>query len=231
MSRTRTTETIQLKKIDKTYKTGNVSVHALRNVSLNFDRGEYVAIMGPSGSGKTTLMNLLGCLDRPTAGTYLFEGRNVGDMTDDELARMRNQNIGFVFQTYNLLPRSTAIVNVRLPLLYGEGGSEKRPAELLREVGLGNRMHHRPTQLSGGQQQRVAIARALVNNPAVILADEPTGNLDSQSGKEILAIFKTLHRKGITIIMVTHNQELGDQTERIITFRDGAIASDKSHRP
>ena len=218
---------ISLKGLSKVYKTGSVSVHALQNVTIDIQPGDYVAVMGPSGSGKTTLMNLLGCLDRPTSGTYLFEGDDVGKMSDNDLAGIRNRKVGFVFQTYNLLPRLTAIANVRVPALYGDRANLKRAAGLLREVGLANRGHHRPTQLSGGQQQRVAIARALINEPALILADEPTGNLDSKSGREIIAIFRRLHRRGITILMVTHNQELARQAGRIVTFHDGRIVSDQ----
>ena len=218
---------VELDRVDKVYKAGDVEVHALREVSLTIDTGEYIAVMGPSGSGKTTLMNLLGCLDRPTSGTYCFEGGNVGHLSDNQLAKIRNQKIGFVFQTYNLLPRSTALSNVSLPLLYGGRRDPHRAAELLQEVGLGDRMDHRPTQLSGGEQQRVAIARALVNDPSLILADEPTGNLDSTSGEEILRMFRALHQKGQTIIMVTHNREVAEEAHRVVVFRDGRIVTDR----
>ncbi len=219
--------TISLKGIHKVYRTGRVQVHALREVDLEIPPREYVAIMGPSGSGKTTLMNLLGCLDRPTSGHYLFEGEEIGKLDDNRLAEIRNRKIGFVFQTYNLLPRSNALDNVRLPLLYAGVRSSVRALEMLKEVGLSDRMRHLPGELSGGQQQRVSIARALVNHPSVILADEPTGNLDSKSGREILKIFRELYKRHITIVMVTHSDEVAAEAHRIVTFRDGRIVSDK----
>ena len=222
---------IELNKIVKTYRMGNYDVPALRGINLQINPNEYIAVMGPSGSGKSTLMNILGCLDTPTSGEYVFSGEKVSDLSDDALAGMRNRKIGFVFQTFNLLPRATAIANVELPLIYnGVPLTERRlkAAEALEAVGLGDRMHHRPNELSGGQRQRVAIARALVNNPAIILADEPTGNLDSKTGEEILEVFSKLKIQGNTIIMVTHEEYIAARAERIIMLRDGHMESDKS---
>ena len=209
---------------------GAETVHALRGVSLGIERGEYVAIMGPSGSGKSTLMNLVGCLDTPTGGTYELNGQQVSDMDDNQLAEIRNREIGFIFQTFNLLPRSDALRNVELPLVYaGVPGVERRKIALekLASVGLADRVHHKPNELSGGQRQRVAVARALVNNPAILLADEPTGNLDSKTGVEILGLFAELARAGNTIIVVTHEEAVARHARRIIRIRDGGVASDE----
>jgi putative ABC transport system ATP-binding protein len=215
--------------ITKTYEMGSQTVHALRGVELQVKEGEFVAIMGPSGSGKSTLMNIIGCLDVPTGGTYTLDGIDVSQMTDDQQARVRNRRVGFVFQHFNLLPRTTAVKQVALPLMYAGLGRAERMAKAekaLAMVGLGERIDHRPDELSGGQQQRVAIARALVTEPAIILADEPTGNLDSQSGVEVMEIFQRLHREqGITLILITHDHEVAALTERTIWIRDGVIVS------
>jgi putative ABC transport system ATP-binding protein len=213
----------------KTYVMGSEEIHALRGVSINIDKGEYVAIMGPSGSGKSTLMNLIGCLDTPTKGNYTLNGKEVGSMNDDELARIRNEEIGFVFQTFNLLPRATALHNVELPLVYaGVSGKDRqdRARQALEKVELTSRASHKPNELSGGQRQRVAIARALVNNPSILLADEPTGNLDSKTGVEIMAVFKRLHDAGNTIILVTHEADIAAYAHRVISIRDGQVEKD-----
>ncbi|MCS6872562.1 MAG: ABC transporter ATP-binding protein [Anaerolineae bacterium] len=218
---------IEAKNLTKVYKMGETEVHALRGVSLRVWKGEMVSVIGQSGSGKSTLLAILGALDVPTSGSYRLDGREVASLNDDQLAEIRNQRIGFVFQKFNLLPRNTALANVALPLAYAglsNREANRRAAEVLRLVGLGDRLDHRPNQLSGGQQQRVAIARALVNQPSIILADEPTGNLDSATGKEIMELFRTLHReRGITLIIVTHDPNIAAQSERIIRLKDGLI--------
>lgn len=222
---------IELKNITKSYEMGTQVVHALRGVDLVINEGEFVAIMGPSGSGKSTLMNVIGCLDVPTAGTYTLDGTDVSHMTDNQQARIRNKRVGFVFQQFNLLPRTTALKQVALPLMYGgmgKGERNQRAKEALESVGLGDRLDHKPDELSGGQQQRVAIARALATDPAIILADEPTGALDSHSGEEVLKIFEKLHNKGMTIVMITHEAEVAQHAERIIWIRDGVI-TDEGH--
>ena len=222
---------IEIDNITNVYKVGTQEVHALRGISLNIEDNEYLAIMGPSGSGKSTLMNVLGCLDTPTSGDYRFVDKLISDMNDDQLADIRNREIGFVFQTFNLLPRATALHNVELPMIYNGTPATKRKKvakEALDKVGLADRAHHRPNELSGGQRQRVAIARALVNNPKIILADEPTGNLDTRTGEEIMEIFEGLHDNGNTIILVTHEEYIAEHTNRIIRLRDGKIERDES---
>ena len=226
---------IETRDVWKTYVMGSEEIHALRGISIDIDRGEYVAIMGPSGSGKSTLMNLIGCLDTPTKGTYLLNGKRVGDMNDNELARIRNEEIGFIFQTFNLLPRATALHNVELPLVYAGVSAtdrEVRARAALDRVELGDRMTHRPNELSGGQRQRVAIARALVNNPSILLADEPTGNLDSKTGAEIMSLFEKLHLAGNTIVLVTHEADVAAFAHRTVHIRDGQVEKDvKSQIP
>lgn len=220
---------IEIDNVTKVYKMGDTELAALGGVSLEIADGEMAAVMGASGSGKSTLMNILGCLDVPTSGRYVLDGEDIGTLSDDRLAEIRNTNIGFIFQTYNLLPRLTALGNVELALMYGDSRNRRQKAlDALERVGLGDRVKHRPTELSGGQQQRVGIARALVKNPGLLLADEPTGNLDSRSGDEIMGILHDLHREGITVIVVTHEAEIAKHTNRIITMRDGHIVDDQS---
>ena len=220
---------IDIADVWKTYRMGTQEVHALRGASLSVERGEYVAIMGPSGSGKSTMMNVIGCLDVPTSGVYQLDGKDVGRLSDDELAEVRNRQIGFVFQTFNLLPRQDCLQNVELPLVYaGVGRAERREraTEALTRVGLGDRLDHRPNELSGGQRQRVAVARALVNRPAILLADEPTGNLDSVTSDEIMRLFERLYRQGNTLLVVTHEDDIAEHARRVVRLRDGVVETD-----
>ncbi|PZW39045.1 putative ABC transport system ATP-binding protein [Mesonia algae] len=226
-------DVIQIKNIKRDFQLGQETVKVLKGIDLNIRKGDYVALMGPSGSGKSTLMNLLGCLDTPTSGSYILSGKDVSQLSDDELAEIRNKEIGFVFQTFNLLPRTTALDNVALPMIYA-GKSKKdrdaRATEVLKNVGLGDRMDHKPNQLSGGQRQRVAVGRALVNKPSIILADEPTGNLDSKTSVEIMNLFNEIHAAGNTVILVTHEEEIAEHAHRVIRLRDGMIESDQRNR-
>lgn len=224
-----TTNLIDVKQLTRDFPLGQDIIKVLKGIDLDIEKGEYVALMGPSGSGKSTLMNLLGCLDTPTGGTYYLNSKDVSNMSDDELAEIRNKEIGFVFQTFNLLPRTTALDNVALPMIYAGKRKEecrKRAAEVLKEVGLGDRMDHHPSQLSGGQRQRVAVARAMVNKPSIILADEPTGNLDSKTSLDIMNLFNIIHSQGNTVILVTHEEDIAENAHRIIRLRDGLIESD-----
>jgi putative ABC transport system ATP-binding protein len=232
MSEQSTTPVIEVQNLTKTYRMGDIEVQALRGVSFTVCQGEMIAIMGPSGSGKSTLMNIIGCLDQPTGGNYILAGEDVSRLNDDQLAEIRNRRIGFVFQSFNLLPRTDAVANVELPLIYsGARERRKRAVAALNMVGLGERLHHRPNELSGGQQQRVAIARALVTDPALILADEPTGNLDSKAGAEVISIFQRLNEEnGITVVLVTHEPDIAQHTRRIIHLYDGLIQTDESVR-
>jgi putative ABC transport system ATP-binding protein len=221
---------IELKNISRTYQIGTEIIHALRSITLSINKGEYVALMGPSGSGKSTLMNIIGCLDTPSGGEYILNNNIVSQMRDNELADVRNHEIGFVFQTFNLIPRSTALDNVALPLVYAGFNKAKRnerATKVLSEVGLGERISHKPNELSGGQRQRVAIARALVNNPSIILADEPTGNLDSKTSEEIMTLFEDIHGRGNTIIVVTHEEDIAQHAHRIVRLKDGLVESDE----
>jgi putative ABC transport system ATP-binding protein len=221
---------IEIRNLVKVYQMGDTAVRALDGVDLDIERGEYVAIMGPSGSGKSTLMNLIGCLDTPTSGTYTLNGQNVGELGDDELARIRNKEVGFVFQTFNLLARTSALENVEVPLVYAGVPRQERhrkAREMLAAVGLAERMHHQPNELSGGQRQRVAVARALINGPSILLADEPTGNLDSKTGAEIMELFDTLNRSGNTIVLVTHEEDIAAHARRVVRLRDGKILEDR----
>ncbi|MDR1135712.1 MAG: ABC transporter ATP-binding protein [Clostridiales Family XIII bacterium] len=225
---------IEIQDLEKVYQNGAIEVAALRGVNLNIHKGEFVAIMGASGSGKSTFMNILGCLDRPTRGLYCLEGLDINDYNDNELSFIRNQKVGFVFQSFNLIPRTSALKNVELPMVYGKvpaSKRRKRAHELLEKVGLGERYNHMPNELSGGQKQRVAIARALTNQPPIILADEPTGNLDSRSSLEIMEIFSELNRDGNTVIIVTHEPDIAEWTHRVITFRDGLVIDDRLNQP
>jgi putative ABC transport system ATP-binding protein len=220
---------IELKEIRKVYVMGEETIEAVKNISLNIEKNEYIALMGPSGSGKSTLMNLIGCLDTPSSGSYILNTQTVSQLSDDDLAEIRNKEIGFVFQTFNLLPRMTALENVAMPLIYAGKNKATRDEiamQKLKDVGLGDRVTHKPNELSGGQRQRVAIARALVNNPAIILADEPTGNLDSKTSEEIMQILKNIHQQGNTIILVTHEHDIAKHAQRIVRLRDGMIESD-----
>lgn len=229
-NKTTVKDVIRTEHIAKVYVMGTEEVHALRDISITIKQGEYVALMGPSGSGKSTLMNMIGCLDTPSNGQYFLDGQDVSRMTDNQLAEVRNKKIGFVFQTFNLLPRSSALDNVTLPLIYAGMGSsdrKKRGEIVLKQVGLGDRMSHQPNELSGGQRQRVAVARALVNNPALILADEPTGNLDSKTSIEIMGLFQEIHQKGNTIVVVTHEEEIARHAHRIIRLKDGLVETDE----
>ncbi len=223
-------EIIKITDISKVYKIGTETIYALQKIDLSIFKNEYVALMGPSGSGKSTLMNILGCLDTPSSGEYILNNNSVATMTDNELAEVRNKEIGFVFQTFNLLPRNSTLENVALPLVYAgipKAEREARAKEVLEQVGLGNRMQHKPNELSGGQRQRVAIARALVNKPAIILADEPTGNLDSKTSVEIMGLFEEIHKNGNTIILVTHEEDIANHAHRIVRLKDGLVESDK----
>lgn len=228
------TPIIQLDSIARKYQIGTETIHALKSVTLNIQKNEYVALMGPSGSGKSTLMNILGCLDTPSSGSYILNNQDVSSMIDNELAEIRNKEIGFVFQTFNLMPRYTALENVALPLIYAgisKAEREERAKEVLNQVDLGNRMDHKPNELSGGQRQRVAVARALVNRPSIILADEPTGNLDSKTSYEIMSLFEDIHKAGNTIIIVTHEVDIAMHAHRIVRLRDGLTESDTPHTP
>ncbi|SMP56064.1 putative ABC transport system ATP-binding protein [Anoxynatronum buryatiense] len=221
---------IRIEDLSKVYDTGAVQVHALRNVSLSIEKGDFVAIMGQSGSGKSTLMNIIGCLDRPTKGLYQLDGMTISEMESSELSSIRNKKIGFVFQSFNLIPRTSSLKNVELPMIYAKIGKKERrerAIELLEKVGLGERLHHMPNEISGGQKQRIAIARALANKPAIILADEPTGNLDTSSSEEIMNIFTELNKEGATVIVVTHEDSIAEYTKRIIRFRDGQMIEDR----